>query len=110
MNASYVGLALILASFLALVGCNGATSDAPNATGTTAGKEYDIQGKVVAVGADKRSVTLDHEEIPGLMKGMEMKFNVEEPGIMTAIESGDQVAGKLRVKGSDYTITSLKKR
>lgn len=103
------GLLLVFMALLPVVaGCYG-TTDAPDANNTPATKEYDIKGKVIAVGGDKRSVTIDHEEIPGLMKGMQMKFTVESPSALEGISAGDKVAGRLRVQGSDYTITKLQK-
>lgn len=110
MNALHGFLLAAVALLSLLAGCKGATTEAPDAATTGAAKEYEIQGKVVAVGADKRSITLDHEEVPGLMKAMEMKFNVEEASVVEGVNAGDRVAGNLRVEGSDYTITRLKKR
>ena len=37
-------------------------------------KDYEIKGKVVAVDPIKPAVTLDHEDIPGLMKAMKRAF------------------------------------
>lgn len=72
-------------------------------------KVYDIKGKVVAVDMAKKKVTLDHEDIPGLMKAMEMPFSVENAKVLEGIKAGDQVHGKLKVKGGDYLITELMK-
>ncbi len=87
---------------LALVGCNRG-SDTPKE------KLYDVTGKVVAVDPDKKTVTLDHEDIPGLMKAMEMKFSVEDAKVLEGIKAGDQVHGRLKVDSGKYTITELKK-
>ena len=65
---------LILA--LALAGCKGATD-----------KEYDVKGKVVAVNPDKPSVTLDHEDIPGLMNAMTMEFDVPDRKLLEGIKA-----------------------
>lgn len=74
-------------------------------------KQYDVKAKVVAVDIDKKTVTLDHEDIPGLMKAMEMKFSVEDAKVLEGIKPGDEVHGKLKVKsGNNYTITELRKR
>ena len=74
------------------------------------GKIYDLKGKVVSVEPDKKTVTLDHEDIPGFMKAMEMKFSVEKAVSLEGLKTGDQVQGKLKVTGSDYIITDLQKR
>lgn len=72
---------------------------------------YDVKAKVVSIDAGKKTVTLDHEDIPGFMKAMEMKFSVEDPKVLEGIKPRDEVSGKLRVKpGNDYAITELRKR
>lgn len=73
-----------------------------------AAHEYDIVGKVTAIAADKSTATIDHEAIPGLMKGMEMKFRLANPEVVKGIEPGDAVTGKLRTQDG-FTIVSLVK-
>lgn len=113
MKASHL-LTVVLSLTLPLVGCNRGDDVAPKGNGTPseteAAKDYHIKGNVVAIGDEKRSVTLDHEDIVGLMKGMEMKFGVEDPQVLEGIEAGDEVAGRLRVQAGNYTITKLEKR
>lgn len=110
MNALHGVLLATVASIPLLAGCSGTPTQAPDTAKTGAAKEYDVQGKVVAVSEDQRSISLDHEDIPGLMKAMEMKFNVKEPSLLEGIEAGDNVTGRLSVEDSDYTIVSLKKQ
>jgi protein SCO1/2 len=87
---------------LILFGCKQASEDSK-------AKVYDVKGKVVAVDPGKKTVTLDHEDIPGLMKAMEMKFSVEDAKALEGINAGDQVHGKLKVDSGNYIITELKK-
>lgn len=102
-------LPTLTASLLVLVGCQKpADTQRPGATAEE--KDYDIKGKVTAVAPDKTSVTLDHEEIPGLMKAMEMKYPVSDAKVLDGIAAGDKVSGRLKAKGTDYTITKLEKR
>jgi protein SCO1/2 len=72
-------------------------------------KFYDVKAKVVALDTEKRTVTLDHEDIPGLMKAMEMKFAVEDAKVLEGIKPGDQVRGRLKVKSGEHVITELTK-
>src|SRR5438876_4005397 len=74
-----------------LPGCGGGES--PKSAGD---KLYDIRGKVVAIDATKPAVTLDHEDIPGLMKAMEMEFGVETPKLLEGLKVGDGDQGKLK--------------
>src|SRR5437870_1481600 len=92
---------------LAFVGCKGGGGDKLKNTGE---KEYEVRGKVTALSAAKPAVTLDHEDIPGLMKGMQMEFAVADPKLLEGIKVGDQVQGKLKKSESGYVITRLEKR
>src|SRR5262249_19041109 len=92
---------------LALVGCKSGGGDTPKAAGE---KLYDVRGKVVAVNAAKSAVTLDHEDIPGLMRAMQMEFEVEDPKMLEGIKAGDQVEGRLKKSESGYVLTRLAKR
>jgi Cu/Ag efflux protein CusF len=88
----------------ALIGCEGGASEGKK---SGADNLYDIKGKVVAVDAKERTVKLDHEDIPGLMRGMtNMPFTVEDAKLLEGIQVGDEVEGKVR---KDYVITKLKK-
>jgi Cu/Ag efflux protein CusF len=102
MKALFLIALLVLVAVLTL-GCQPAAEQAQQ-------KEYEISGKVIAVDADKKTVTLDHEDIPGLMAAMEMDFKVEDPSAVKGVTVGDQVQGKLQVKSGEYIITHLEKQ
>jgi protein SCO1/2 len=98
----FLALAVLVA---ALAGCTGG----PDKQGTTE-RQYDVKGKVVAVDPKKPAVTLDHEDIPGLMKAMEMEFKVTDARLLEGLRAGDQVQGRLKKTDSGYLITHLEKR
>jgi protein SCO1/2 len=93
-----------LFTVLAVAGCS------QKSTEKSAAKAYDIKGKIVAIRPDREGVTLDHEDIPGLMKGMKMEFLVEDARVLEGLQVGDQVQGKLKVESGSQMITELKKR
>ncbi|HUG55046.1 MAG TPA: copper-binding protein [Vicinamibacteria bacterium] len=70
---------------------------------------YPIRGTVKAVAADRRSVTLDHEQIPNLMDAMEMEFGVADPAMLKGIDPGARVEGVLRMRGRGPLITELRR-
>lgn len=76
----------------------------------TSVKQYDVIGKVVAVDLDKKTVTINHEEIPGLMPAMQMPYKYDNAKVVAGITAGDQVQGRLEVRAGDYLITELHKR
>jgi len=104
MNTSRWLVALGLAIPLLFAGCK------VNDSKATDGKLYPIKGKVLAVDLEKPFVKLDHEDIPGLMQGMHMSFDVSDPSMLDGLKEGDQVEGQLKVVGGKYVITELKKR
>jgi protein SCO1/2 len=95
--------ALVL--FFTLVGCKEKGEDKPAGVG-----EYEVRGKVVAVDAAKSVLTLDHEDIPGLMRAMQMDFKVADAKLLEGIKVGDQVQGRLKKSDTGYFITRLRKR
>lgn len=90
-----VAIGLVLA--LWLVGCR-----------ERASRTYAIKGRVVAVAANRQSVTLAHEEIPGYMKAMTMPFPVKDPRVLEGIEPGDEVEGELVVTEEEGWIARLR--
>src|SRR5712692_10685747 len=104
MKTSYWLMLFVLMMPVVLAGCRGNESKAPTE------KLYPIKGKVTAVNQDKPSVKLDHEDIPGLMQGMEMEFAVDNPKLLQGLKVGEQVQGRLKVESGKYIITELEKR
>jgi Cu/Ag efflux protein CusF len=94
---------LVFAAALLPAGCGGGEPKG------SAEKDYPIEGKVTSVDLTKPAVKLDHEDVPGLMKGMEMEFAVENGKILEGIQAGDQVQGRLKVHSGRYVISQLEK-
>jgi len=61
------------------------------------GKHYELQGRVVAVDPAAHQLTIAHEDISGLMKGMTMPFTVSarDRWVFNSIAPGDQVHATL---------------
>lgn len=60
-------------------------------------KLYPVTGVVVEIGPGKEWVTIDHDDIPGLMKAMRMKFAVGEPEVLEGVAVGDEIICSLKV-------------
>lgn len=65
-------------------------------------------GTVTGVDASARTVTIDHEDIPGLMMGMEMKFIVTDPKVLSGIVPGQVVDFRVRKEGDRYLVTEIR--
>jgi Cu/Ag efflux protein CusF len=86
--------ALVLA--FALAGCAG-------------GSDHPGHGVVVSVNPAKGEITLDHEDIPGLMKGMTMTFHAE-PALLSGIAAGQEVEFRVREEAGHYVVTAIAAR
>ena len=97
-------IACFLFPLALFAGCS--SSSAPS----SGEKLYDLKGKVVSVDHGGKSVKIDHEDIPGLMKAMTMTFAVDDAKLLDGLAVGDAVEGKVKVaSGNKYTMPELRK-
>jgi len=89
-------LGLILASSLSL------------ATWAAGEGEYAAQGTVKSVDAGAGTVTIDHEDIPGLMMGMTMEFAVSDPEVLRGVAPGQVVDFRVRKAGEKLIVTEIR--
>ncbi len=62
-----------------------------------------------SVDTGARTVTLDHEDIPGFMKGMTMTFHLA-PGVeLTGIAQGAEVDFRVKEERGVYTVTEIRR-
>ncbi len=106
------------ASLLLLVvcGCGGIPQEgasAPAAPGPVAAvpsplkvEDFPITGVVRRVEPELDHVTIKHDEIPGFMGAMTMRFLVKDQPIIEELNLGDQVKGTLRVARRDGVVES----
>lgn len=87
--------ALALAAALALSACS---QEAEEGVG---------RGTVLAVDAAAGRVTLDHGDIPGLMKGMTMTFEVADPAMLSGLAKGEQVEFRVRHENGRYVVLEI---
>jgi Cu/Ag efflux protein CusF len=63
-------------------------------------------GVVTAIDAETGSLTVNHQEIKGLMPAMEMLFNVDPRSLSDGVKPGDRI--EFSVENKTYTIRDLK--
>ena len=93
-RAASLGLVLLLG----LTACGGGSSDG-----------HPGHGVVMSLDVEARSVTLDHEDIPGFMKGMTMTFNVAPDADLEGIDPGAEVDFRVKEDGGVYTLTEIRR-
>jgi protein SCO1/2 len=86
------------------------STPSPTTPAASATRTYDVRGSVVAIAPDRLTVSLDHEEIPGLMAAMKMDYQVEDARMLEGLKAGDRVAGRLQDRDGAYLIVSLEKQ
>ena len=63
-------------------------------------------GVVTATEPDTGALTVNHQEIKGLMPPMEMLFNVSPRSLGDGVKAGDKI--EFELEGKTYTIRALK--
>ncbi len=116
--------ALLLGGWVALVlgGCSGnheetgsgATSGATSGAvsgghyADTSVALYSFRGKVVAVDAERRAVTIDHEKIGDFMEPMTMPFKVADTTLLSRAVPGRAMAFTIRVEHNMIVLTDIR--
>ena len=54
-------------------------------------ERHELKGKVVSIDKAGKSVTVDHQEIPGFMGAMTMPYPVKDERLLDNLSPGDQV-------------------
>jgi len=68
---------------------------------------YSAHGLVKAVDVTAHTVTIDHDDIPGLMPRMTMTFSVTDSAALSAIKVGERVDFSLRDDGGKFVVTEI---
>lgn len=63
-------------------------------------------GVVTAINPETGSLTINHQDIEGLMPAMEMLFRVDPRSLSDRVRPGDKV--EFQVEGKTYTIRDIK--
>ena len=87
----------------------GALAAACIACGGGAPEGVRSRGVVEAVDPVARTVTLDHEEIPGLMTAMTMQFQVAPEVELDELVSGATVEFWVKEEAGEYTVTGVRR-
>ena len=96
VRSVFTGSSVIILSALAVVSCSRA-------------REYDLRGQVVAVNAERREITIKHEDIRGFMPGMTMPFKVRDGRLLEGRQPGDLVTARLVVEETDAHLSAIEK-
>ncbi|MFQ5778926.1 MAG: copper-binding protein [Terriglobia bacterium] len=99
-----IALAALLVA-LATAGCGQQDAQGP----ATQGFEWRVKGTIVSTDAAGKRVSIDHQDIPGLMAAMTMTFPVEDAQLLEGIAEGDAVEFVLTQTSAGLSVTRLRK-
>jgi protein SCO1/2 len=70
-------------------------------------RRYELAGKVIAVDRNLHELTIQHEDIPGLMKGMKMPFRVKDDWVLNVAQPGSSVTATLVISGDSSHLENV---
>jgi len=73
------------------------------------GSVYEVNGVIESVDKANGMVQINHEDIKGVMPGMNMPFKVKDPAMLDSIASGDKVRFSLQLTESGFLVLAINK-
>lgn len=70
-------------------------------------ERFEGVGVVKDVRPDLKQIVIDHEDIPGLMPGMTMNFDVPDPAVLEGVAAGQRVHFQLTFDGRVYRVVDV---
>jgi Cu/Ag efflux protein CusF len=108
VRMSRLSAALVLALGLVTLACNGGANTEP--AHAAAPTEYTTRGNVRAIDTAARSVTIEHEDVPGYMPGMTMPFDLAAGVSLDGIAVGTRIEFRFHpATGGRHVVTSIRK-
>lgn len=98
-------LAIVVVAALAL-GCAGGQSGKSDGQPSTSPAQ-ELTGVVVAIAADRRTVTVDHEQVSNAMGSMRMDYAIEDPRILEGMDPGRRFRGYFEERSGRPVITAM---
>ncbi len=98
----------LLATLLALsaAGHSVAAAETKPAEKADAVKRHPLRGVVTSVDAERSTLMVKHEEIPGVMRAMTMAFKVDAKAL-AAVKKGDAITGLMSRQGKDWVLENV---
>jgi protein SCO1/2 len=70
-------------------------------------RSFAVRGVVKEIGADTRTVVIQHEALAGYMSAMTMPFKVQQPNQLAGLRAGDRISFRLRVTDTQSCIDQI---
>ena len=76
------------------------------ASASPAENRYPLQGEIIAVNRERKTLTISHEAVPGLMPAMTMEFRVSD-GDLAIARPEERIRGELVRAGDDFHLEKI---
>ena len=73
-------------------------------------RAYQAVGTVKEVDTKTTVIEIDHEDIPGLMPAMQMKFHVKDKALLEGLTTGDRIGFTVENGVGGMKITAIQKK
>lgn len=70
-------------------------------------KTYTMKGTVLSRNAGKNEVTIDHEEVPGVMSAMVMDYELRGAKVSSLPPDGTKITSTLHEQGGKFWVTDV---
>jgi copper binding protein CusF len=65
---------------------------------------HELTGTVVAVNAKPHKLTVHNEDMPGVMRAMDMDYDVKDPAVLTTLKPGETIHATLLTNDDDVWV------
>ena len=72
-------------------------------------QHYETRGIVRGVSRDRKTIDIQHEDIPGFMPSMTMPFTARDQKAVAGLQTGEAISFRLTVTDKDFWIDRVKK-
>lgn len=98
-------LVFMLCAMLVVAACNRSAQT----TDRSEARHYEARGIVRGFSPDRRTIDVEHEDIPGFMPSMTMPFSLRDRKQIAGLAIGDAISFRLSVTDRDSWIDQIKK-
>src|SRR6478609_1515541 len=101
-RAALGGIAAALCAIVVIAGCD----RSPTADSST--RSYQVRGIVRGFAPDRSTVSIQHEDIPGVMPSMTMPFSVKDQKEIADLKIGEGVSFRMTMTDKDLFLDQVK--
>jgi protein SCO1 len=71
--------------------------------------QYPLKGQVIGLAPERKELTVNQQDIPGLMAAMTMPYRVKDVKLLDGLVDGDLITASVVVRGSEMYLTDVRK-